>query len=134
MSASSPSRPIVALRIAVALLLGIHGYYRLFAGGVAPFGTWLDSLGLPGALCAWSVTLFEMIASLLLLAGRFVRWVTPGFAVILATGIATVHAPNGWFVVGGGRNGVEYSVLLLVCLGVLFAAHAPRADRLRFGA
>jgi putative oxidoreductase len=27
-----------------------------------------------------------------------------------------VHASNGWFVVGAGRNGVEYSVLLLCCL------------------
>jgi putative oxidoreductase len=131
---SSPSAPIIALRIAVAILLGIHGYYRCFVGGVAPFAGWLDTLGLPGTLCAWSVTIFEMVASILLLVGRFVRWVTPGFALILAVGIGTVHASSGWFVVGAGRNGVEYSVLLLVCLGVLFAAHSPRSDRLRFGA
>lgn len=31
-------------------------------------------------------------------------------------GIVLVHAPEGWFVVGLGRNGMEYSVLLIVCL------------------
>jgi putative oxidoreductase len=28
-------------------------------------------------------------------------------------GIILVHAKEGWFVVGAGRNGVEYSVLLI---------------------
>ena len=31
-------------------------------------------------------------------------------------GIVLVHAPSGWFVVGGGRNGMEYSVLLIAVL------------------
>ena len=30
-----------------------------------------------------------------------------------------VHMPAGWFVVGLGRNGMEYSALLIVCLGLL---------------
>ena len=30
--------------------------------------------------------------------------------------IVLVHAPAGWFVVGLGRNGAEYSVLLIACL------------------
>jgi hypothetical protein len=28
-------------------------------------------------------------------------------------------SPKGWFVVGGGRNGMEYSVLLILCLVVI---------------
>jgi putative oxidoreductase len=31
-------------------------------------------------------------------------------------GILLVHRHDGWFVVGGGRNGVEYSVLLIAVL------------------
>ena len=31
-------------------------------------------------------------------------------------GIVLVHGPEGWFVVGMGRNGVEFSVLLLAAL------------------
>jgi len=34
-------------------------------------------------------------------------------------GIALAHFPDGWFVVGGGRNGMEYSVLLILCLVVI---------------
>ena len=47
------------------------------------------------------------------------RWVTPialVFSVIYACGLWLVHAPAGWFVVGLGRNGMEYSVLILACL------------------
>jgi len=41
---------------------------------------------------------------------------------ILAAGIAIVHAPEGWFVVGGGRNGVEHSVALIaIFLAVAWA-------------
>ena len=45
------------------------------------------------------------------------------FIVGLAVGIALVHAPSGWFVVGLGRNGMEYSVLLIVCLVAVRASH-----------
>ena len=47
--------------------------------------------------------------------------------VILITGIVMVHGREGWFVVGGGRNGVEYSVLLIICLVTLFLAARPPA-------
>ena len=41
-------------------------------------------------------------------------------------GIVLVHAPEGWFVVGKGRNGVEFSVLLVVALLCVGLQHAPR--------
>jgi putative oxidoreductase len=34
-----------------------------------------------------------------------------------------VHAPEGWFVVGLGRNGAEYSVLLIACLMCVGVQH-----------
>ena len=36
------------------------------------------------------------------------------------------HLPAGWFVAGLGRNGVEYSVLLIACLAMLAYVRAPR--------
>lgn len=125
----TPSLPIVILRVAVAVLLGIHGYYRAISGGVSPFGAYLASQNIPfGPVTAWAITVFEMVASLFLLFGQMVRWVIPGFVLILLAGILMVHGPNGWFVVGGGRNGIEYSVLLIVCLVVLFASHTRDYD------
>ena len=36
--------------------------------------------------------------------------------LILIAGIATVHFKEGWYVVGGGRNGWEYNFLLIIAL------------------
>jgi putative oxidoreductase len=122
-------RKTVALnmvRLGVALLLGVHGYWRAFTDNVDPFGGFLEAKGLPaGIAIAWAVTIFEMVGSVLLALGRYVRVVAAGFITILTMGIVLVHGPVGWFVVGGGRNGVEYSVLLVICLLALMAG-SPR--------
>lgn len=122
-------QPIVLLRVGVALLLGIHGYYRALTGGAPLFGGYLSSIGIPlGGAVAWGITLFEMIGSVLLAAGRGVRWIAAGHALILCGGIALVHGREGWFVVGAGRNGVEYSVLLLLSLAVIAWSHRRGAQ------
>lgn len=48
------------------------------------------------------------------------------FSAIYVTGIYLVHAKAGWFVVGAGRNGAEYSVLLIVVLLCVGMQYAPR--------
>ncbi|MBC7975675.1 MAG: DoxX family protein [Myxococcales bacterium] len=127
---SDASRTTLALqmvRIGVAGVLGIHGYARAIAGGVAPFGGFLEATGFPaGVVLAWAITIFEMAASLCLAAGRGVRIVAPGFIGILAMGILLVHRSAGWFVVGLGRNGSELSVLLIVCLVALMVSTPGR--------
>ena len=121
-AAASAGRADVALavlRILVATLAFVHGLVRVLGDGVAPFGDFLDGAGLPyGLAIAWFVTLFELVAAPLLLLG-FRRLITPlslVFASIYGCGIVLVHWPAGWFVVGAGRNGMEYSVLLIACL------------------
>ena len=70
-----------ALRITVAILILIHGVYRLAAGLVAPFGTWLDSLGFPfGYGWAMAVTLYELVGPLLMLARRWTSLAALGHA------------------------------------------------------
>ncbi|AQA00941.1 hypothetical protein BWQ93_16300 [Sphingopyxis sp. QXT-31] len=106
-----------ALRITVALLILIHGVYRLTMGLVEPFGTWLDSIGLPYSYgWAMAVTLYELIGPALMLVRRWTSLAALGHAAILTLGAILVHLPAGWFVVGAGRNGVEYSVLLIAAL------------------
>ena len=119
-----------AIRLALAMLLAIHGWARLLADAVMPFGDWLDGLGLPfGFGIAAAITAFEIVGTVFLALGRFVFPLSLGFSAIYATGIALVHAPAGWFVVGLGRNGSEYSVLLIVCLLAVGLQHVrtPRA-------
>lgn len=124
------ARAVLIVRVAVAVLLGIHGWFRAFSGTMPLFGDFLEGVGLPAGLAAaWAITAFEMTGAILLAAGRYVRVVVPGFALILLGGIATVHAAEGWFVVGAGRNGVEFSVLLLACLAAVWLAHpSPKRD------
>jgi putative oxidoreductase len=49
-----------------------------------------------------------------LFVGRAIPLAAGWFVFQLGMGIVLVHAENGWFVVGGGRNGVEYSVVLIL--------------------
>lgn len=109
------------LRLTVAALLGIHGTYRaLHQGFVAGFGEFLASQGIPMAsLLAGAITAWEILGAAWLASGWRTRPVATVFAAELALGVLLVHAGEGWFVVGGGRNGMEYSVLLIVCLLVV---------------
>lgn len=115
------------LRVALAGLLAAHGWARLLSGGVEPFGGWLESQGVPfGIGIAAAVTALEILGTPLLALGRWVTWLCLAYCAVYATGLVMVHLPAGWFVVGLGRNGMEYSVLLIVCLGLLAWVHAPR--------
>lgn len=115
------------LRLALAGLIAAHGWVRWLSGGVPIFGEWLTSQGLPfGYAIAAAVTAIEILGTVLLAAGRIVAPLTLTYTAIYAVGIYMVHAPEGWFVVGKGRNGVEYSVLLIVALLCLGLQHFPR--------
>lgn len=105
------------LRIVTSLLLAAHGCIRLYAGTVNGFGEFLNSKGFViGVAIAWFLTIFEIAGGLIMATGYFVKWVALVFIIQLIMGIILVHAQNGWFVVGYQSGGVEYSVLLLVCL------------------
>jgi putative oxidoreductase len=114
------TQSLIVLRCLVGLHLFLHGLTRLTGDGyVAGFGSFLSGSGIPGGLAlAWAITLFEVVGTPLLALGWQQRWIALGFAAELAAGIVMVHAKEGWFVVGDGRNGAEYSVLLI---GVLLA-------------
>lgn len=121
-----------AVRIGVAVLIFIHGAFRAshWDPFVTGFGEWLSSIGFPeGFYWAAAVTVYELVAPLFILARRFVTLACLGHIVIVALGAVLVHYPDGWFVVGAGRNGMEYSVLLLVCLVAVAWAHAPSLQR-----
>jgi len=120
------ARALTAIRIGVALLIFIHGAARVAAGGVVPFGDWLETQGFPvGIAWAWGVTGYELVAPAFIILRRFVSVLCLGHVGILALGMVMVHLPNGWFVVGLGRNGMEYSVLLILCLLALAFVHWP---------
>jgi putative oxidoreductase len=112
------------LRVAVAGIIAAHGWARLWAGGVAPFGGFLEAQGFPlGYYWAAAITGIEIVGSVFLLLGRSAAAIALLFGFIYAVGIALVHSKAGWFVVGLGRNGSEFSVLLIVCLLAIALQH-----------
>lgn len=107
----------LVLRLTLSGLIAAHGWARLFHGGIDPFGAWLQSQGIPfGWGIAWAISILEMVGSIAFAAGIFTLPLALLFSAIYVTGIIMVHAPAGWFVVGLGRNGMEFSVLLIVAL------------------
>ncbi len=79
---------------------------------------------------AWAVTLYEIVGTRAAGLGRWVCRLTIEFALIHGMGLILMHLPAGWFVIGLGRNGMEYSVLLIIallCVGFHDKAGARRA-------
>ena len=115
---------LLIIRVALSILLLIHGITRAYLGTVGGFGEFLTGNGIPlGLTVAWFVTVFELTASLVMASGRFVTPIALVFMSIYACGIWLVHWSQGWFVVGAGRGGMEYSVLIIACLAGLAWAH-----------
>jgi len=107
------------LRIAVAIILLTHSVFGMFNNGINDFGNlFLNQIGFApfGVIIAWSIKISHVIAAVLLLLNQYIK--LAGFVTIfvLIMGIILVHFREGWFVVGGGRNGVEYNFLLIVVL------------------
>lgn len=104
---------ITIIRIAVAGNMLIHGIARISIGGVVPFDGFLSSIGFPPYM-AWFITFFEILSAIAIIGGKWIVPLSMIFILELLVGIILVHLPSGWFVVGAGRNGMEYSVLLII--------------------
>ena len=117
------STALVFIRVVLAALMFVHGAARISYGIVDDFGGFIGSQGIPlGFFIAWGITLFEIIGSVLLAVGTYTWVIALLFAVELSVGVAMVHWKEGWFVVGAGRNGMEFSAILIASfLAVAYA-------------
>lgn len=112
------------LRFAVSVILILHSVPGMFNNGINDFGRFylsengFGSLGVP---MAWAIKLSHVLCAVCLLLNRFTKLAAIITILILVMGIIMVHAKEGWYVVGGGRNGVEFNFLLIfVLLTILF--------------
>lgn len=107
------------LRFAVVVILLIHGLGGMFKGGVNQFGNdYLNEIGFApfGLYIAWAIKISHVVAAFCLLFEKYIRWASIITIFILIMGIVMVHGKHGWFVVGGGRNGIEFNFLLIFVL------------------
>jgi putative oxidoreductase len=115
---------LMFFRVVVALIMFSHGVGRIYHGLVGGFGEFLTINGFPlGFYLAWAITIFEIVSSILIAVGFYVGPLAAIFAVHLLCGIYLVHLKEGWFVVGAGRNGAEFSVLLVASFITLAISH-----------
>ncbi|MCD2423998.1 DoxX family protein [Niabella pedocola] len=111
------------LRFAVSIILLVHSVPGMFDGGVTGFGSYLNESGWSpcGVPLAWLIKLSHIGAAVCLLANKWIRIAGGVTIFILIMGIIMVHYKEGWFVVGGGRNGMEFNFLLIfVLLAIMF--------------
>jgi putative oxidoreductase len=117
-------RALILLRIAVAGIFMAHAIVRLLGGTMERFAGFLGNKGFPFALIiVWLITVYEIAGGILLIIGKFTRWIALGFILMLLIGIIIIHAANGWFVGEHGSGGIEYSFILIIALTVIAATN-----------
>lgn len=113
------------LRIAVAVILLTHSIPGIFNNGINDFGNlYLNQIGFApvGLALAWAIKLSHIAAAVCLLLNKYIKPASIVTILILIMGIVMVHFKEGWYVVGAGRNGVEFNFLLImVLLSILFS-------------
>jgi len=130
---ASTRQALEFVRIAAASILIIHPIGGLRdPAGLNDLGLYFSSLGFPfGVQLVWGSMFLQIASSLLLIARRLVVPACLGHMLVLCTGIWLFHAPH-WFVigpdniVGPGKEGVEYSTLLIACFVSVLLAWWPK--------
>lgn len=108
------------LRVALAIILLFHSIPGMFDGGIQAFGDlYLNQIGFApvGVPLAWAIKLSHVVCAILLVLNKYIKPASIITIAILIMGIIMVHFKEGWFVVGGGRNGVEFN-FLMICVFV----------------
>ena len=110
---------VTRLSKSVAIILLVHGLAGMFNNGINDFGNlYLNQVGFApfGVVVAWLVKLSHVGLVISLLTDRYLKFMAITTILILIAGIIMIHFKEGWFVVGGGRNGMEFNFLLIMCL------------------
>jgi putative oxidoreductase len=111
--------PFFFLKIALIAIFLMHSIPSIVTGDVNNFGKmYLDPIGFApvGLYLAWLIKLAHVALCISLLTNKFLKPVGWINISILLVGIFILHIKDGWYVVGGGRNGVEFNVLLIAAL------------------
>lgn len=112
-------KPYLLIRIALGIILLMHSIPGMFNNGINDFGNlYLGPMGfgVMGIYVAWAIKLSHIGAAFCFFMNRCIKIAGSITIFILLMGIIMVHANEGWFVVGGGRNGVEFNVLLIAVM------------------
>ncbi len=120
------------IRLPLAIILLVHGMGGMFNNGVNDFGNfYLNEIGFApmGVYLAWAIKLSHIVCAGCLIFDRYVKWPAIITIFIWIMGIVLIHFKEGWFVVGGGRNGVEFNFLLIfVLLYIIYPSFSKKEN------
>jgi len=119
------------LRVSIAIILLSHSVFGMFDGGINDFGNfYLNKVGFApyGVAIAWIIKLSHIVCAVLFIMKRYIRLACFTTIFVLIMGIIMVHFKEGWFVVGGGRNGIEYNFVLICVLTAIMFLNADSND------
>jgi putative oxidoreductase len=120
------------LRVSIAIILLSHSVLGMFDGGINDFGNfYLNKIGFApyGVAIAWIIKLSHVVCAVLLIMNKYIRLACFATIFVLIMGIIMVHFKEGWFVVGGGRNGMEYNFVLICVLTAIMFLNADSNNR-----
>jgi putative oxidoreductase len=104
---------LLILRVVIGLTIIAHGYNHLWGGGkIEGTAGWFASMGLrPGILHAWTASIVELVAGVLLILGLLNPFAAAGIVGITVVAGITAHRGNGFFIFKPGQ-GWEYVLVL----------------------
>ena len=113
---------LLVLRVAIGIVMVAHGYNHIFGGGkIKGTAGWFESLGMkPGILHAWTASITELGAGLMLILGLFTPLAAAGVVGTMLVALITNHLRNGFFIFRPGE-GYEY-VLTLILVAIAIGA------------
>lgn len=104
------------LRFALIIIMIMHGVTSFVEMSVIDFGEALADvfgfgfMGIPTAILVKSIHVLTIPA---LLLNKYLKPLALLNIIIFIMGIILIHWKHGWYVVGGGSEGVEYNFLLI---------------------
>lgn len=112
----NPELGLTILRVVLGVIFIAHGLPKL-TGGIEGTAEFFGMLGIPAPLvAAWFIALLETLGGLMLLIGFVVTPVSLLLVAHMLAGIILFHAPNGFYVIGPGHDGVEFNLVLIAAL------------------
>jgi putative oxidoreductase len=113
---------VLVLRVGVGAVMTAHGWNHIRGGGgIRGTARWFEDMGMrPGMLHAWTASLTELGAGVLLVLGLLTPLAAGGVIGVMVVAWITAHLRNGFFVFRPGQ-GYEY-VMTLTLAGVSLAA------------
>jgi putative oxidoreductase len=104
------------LRFGLMVIMIMHGIPSFVEGSVIDFGNALTEafgfgfMGIPTAILVKAIHVLTIPA---LLFNKYLKPLALLNIIIFVMGIVLIHWKHGWYVVGGGSEGVEFNFLLI---------------------